>query len=75
MSAAPTARSIAARDLQVGDIIVFENFDRGQWVTVERTVTATEQLITIDWHRIVRIHLEGSHQPIEYAGRAPLTIR
>lgn len=75
MSAAPAAREITARDLQVGDVIIFENFVRGRWVTVERTVVAADHLITIDWRRIVSVHLDGAEAPIEYAGRAPLTVR
>lgn len=75
MNDAPTIRQIPARDIQTGDVIIFENFVRGHWVTVERTVTSTEHLITLDWRRIVNIHLEGNDTPLEYASRAPLTIR
>lgn len=76
MSAA-AVREITARDLQVGDVIVFEKFVRGRWVTVECTVASVEHLVTIDWRRVVRIVLEGADSPvpIEYAARAPVNVR
>lgn len=68
--------TIEARHIKAGDTLHFQTFTRaGKWETTDHLVTKVEGIVTLVGYRLIMtITAEGCARPMEYAGRAPLTV-